>query len=158
MFNQKIQINSLFDRKPEFTSWLQYMYVHMMRNNHCVLSAYMQEKDQPSPTEAAGSPEDDSGWTAEDTRQVPWARSFFDPSSSPQKAVSLFWTAFGLQVRLMRAAAARVRRMCTPKKKRMDRVVPEWVLKEYNMRPKAETAQMLVDANFDQDRCSINQG
>ena len=58
------------------------------------------------------------------------------------------------QERLLDAAKAKVRRMCTPKRRRVDLAVPEWVVKEFNTRPKAETARMLMNCNFDKARWS----
>ena len=56
------------------------------------------------------------------------------------------------QEKLIAAAAARVRRMCTAKKVRKGMNVPQWVVDEWKDRPKKETAKVLMDVNFDQAR------
>ncbi len=50
------------------------------------------------------------------------------------------------------AAKAQLRRMCTLKKKRLDLNVDDWVITEWKKRPKDETAQLLINANFDKAR------
>ena len=44
--------------------------------------------------------------------------------------------------------------MCTPKKKRLDLNVPDWVVKEFKNRPQAETASLLMKCNFCKARSS----
>lgn len=53
------------------------------------------------------------------------------------------------QERLEEAAKAQVRRLCTLKKRRVALNVPNWLIEEYQKRPKIETARMLMAANFD---------
>ena len=55
------------------------------------------------------------------------------------------------QEKLQEAAKAQVRRMCTPKRKRLALNFPSWVIEEYRQRPKAETAKLLMQCNFDKD-------
>jgi len=55
------------------------------------------------------------------------------------------------QEKLEEAAKAQVRRLCTPKRKRLSLNVPSWVIEEYKQRPKAETAKLLMQCNFDKD-------
>ena len=50
------------------------------------------------------------------------------------------------------AAKAQIRRMCAVKKKRVSLNVPSWVIEEWKSRPKNETAQLLMNVNFDKDR------
>ncbi|CAK9032446.1 Uncharacterized protein SCF082_LOCUS20072 [Durusdinium trenchii] len=56
------------------------------------------------------------------------------------------------QERLEEAAKAQVRRLCTLKKRRVALNVPNWLIEEYQKRPKIETARMLMAANFDKEQ------
>ena len=57
-----------------------------------------------------------------------------------------------MQEKLEEAAKAQVRRLCTVKVRRVGLNVPSWVIDEYKRRPKAETAKLLMQCNFDKDR------
>ena len=57
-----------------------------------------------------------------------------------------------IQEKLEEAAKAQVRRLCTPKTRRVGLTVPSWVIDEFKSRPKAETARLLMQCNFDKDR------
>ena len=50
---------------------------------------------------------------------------------------------------LREAAKAQIRRWCKPHKKRSSLDAPDWVVAEWKKRPQAETAQILLDCNFD---------
>ena len=60
-----------------------------------------------------------------------------------------------LQELLKDAAKATVRRLCTVKKTRVGLNVPQWVIDEYQKRPKGETAELLMKVNFDKARYGI---
>ena len=60
-----------------------------------------------------------------------------------------------LQEKLVEAAKAQVRRMCTVRKKRVGMNLPPWVLEEYRNRPKSETARLLMSCNFDKARLGL---
>ena len=49
----------------------------------------------------------------------------------------------------MRAAKARIDRMCKPKTRRRDLEVPEWVRKEWSTGDKTKIASVLQEQNFD---------
>ena len=55
---------------------------------------------------------------------------------------------------LREAAKAQLRRMCTPKKKRVSLNVPDWVVQAFKSRPQNETATLLMNCNFDKARPS----
>ena len=57
-------------------------------------------------------------------------------------------TSVVFQELLREAAKAQLRRLCTPKKKRVSLNAPDWVIAEWKSRPQGETAQLLVDCNF----------
>ena len=60
-----------------------------------------------------------------------------------------------LQELLKDAAKAVVRRMRTVKKRRVGLNMPQWVIDEYQKRPKGETAELLMKMNFDKARYGI---
>ena len=54
-----------------------------------------------------------------------------------------------MQELLKEAAKAQLRRFCKPHKKRQHLDAPSWVVEEWKKRPQGETAQLLINCNFD---------
>ena len=58
--------------------------------------------------------------------------------------------------KLREAAKQRLRRMCAVHARRKELEVPQWVRDAWKSKPQAESAQLLMDANWDKDPCRTN--
>ena len=60
-----------------------------------------------------------------------------------------------LQMRLQRAAKARIDRMCKNHARRRELNAPEWLKQEWNTGRKDQMAQVLQDCNWDKDTVRV---